>query len=169
MILSKALTTAQIANQRAAELFNPIFCIALLPPTIDMGRPQSIIPPYSKHCVNIYLKTLHYINMRWWSSCRVNVMKPSIGMVITSICWSKKVAHQVTKEQNVDLYLHSLLCIWVSFISLLILPPVPLFKFILVGSYIVTALLWAIIILHLAILLPEDFTSVKTRLQDSFV
>ena len=122
MILDKKLKTSEMANvAECSERSIKAICSNLhyfsttkAPPN-GGGRPRSITPPMLEVlCEHLLEKPelyLEEISVFLWDEFEVLVSTFIISRALKSICWSKKAAHQVAKEQNPDLqdiYLHNL-------------------------------------------------------------
>jgi transposase len=122
MILSKSLTTAQIADaagcsERAVRAIRSnLRCFGTTKaPFNGVGRPRSITPPMIEAlCEHLIEKPGLYqdeMAIFLWDEFGILVTKFSIGRALASIGWSKKAARRVAKERNADLrdfYLHNL-------------------------------------------------------------
>jgi transposase len=122
MILSKLLTTSQIANaaecsERSVTTIRSNLQVfgCVRAPILSVGRRRSITTPMMDAlCDHLLEKPGLYLDemaVFLWDEFGVLVTASTISRALTSIGWSKKVARQIAKERNTDLrdfYLHNL-------------------------------------------------------------
>lgn len=122
MILSKSLTTAEIADAAGCSPRSVTTIRSNLrqfgdtrAPPIRAGRPRSITPPMLEAlCDHLQEKPDLYLDemaIFLWDEFGTQATTSSIRRALISKNWSKKVARQKAREQNQDLrdcYLHNL-------------------------------------------------------------
>lgn len=122
MILSKSLTTAQMAevagcsDRSIRAIRSNLRCFGTTKaPRNGVGRPRTITPPMLQAlCEHLLEKPELYQDemvVFLWDEFGALVTTFSIGRALASVGWSKKAARQIAKERNADLrdfYLYNL-------------------------------------------------------------